>query len=301
MAVIAAYIAVILIWSTTPLAIKLSNDSLAPIAAVSLRMLLACVGGLLITLLWRKAGRLQLGNAKSYALASLTLFPSMPLVYYAAQFISSGLISVLFGLMPLVSAVFAAYILDEHFLTWRRVVAQLIALAGLVLISYNQLNLSEHAIYGVLLTVLATTIYSWSSVYLKKYNASKAVPAFEQTVGALLFSLPGMFICWWLLVDDYQLVFSSTSAISITYLAFIGSLVGFFAFFSILGKLPMSLIAIIPVITPMLALWLGMSIAGEELSAITLMGAGLIITGLMLYEGIPIWLWQKAKCYWLSR
>ena len=96
-------------------------------------------------------------------------------------------------------------------------------------------------------------------------------------------------------------MFSSTSAISITYLAFIGSLVGFFAFFSILGKLPMSLIAIIPVITPMLALWLGMSIAGEELSAITLMGAGLIITGLMLYEGIPIWLWQKAKCYWLSR
>ncbi|MCR8923229.1 DMT family transporter [Dasania sp. GY-MA-18] len=301
MAVIAAYITVILIWSTTPLAIKLSNDSLAPIAAVSLRMLLAFVGGWLVTLLWRKAGRLQLANVKSYALASLTLFPSMPMVYYAAQFISSGLISVLFGLMPLVSAVFAAYILDEHFLTWRRVVAQLIALAGLVLISYGQLNLSEQAIYGVLLTVLATTIYAWSSVYLKKFNKTQEVAAFEQTVGALLFSLPGMFICWWLIEDDFQLVFSATSAISVSYLAFVGSLVGFFAFFWVLNKLSMSLISIIPVITPMLALWLGMTVAGEELAAITLLGAGLIISGLMLYEGIPMWLWKKARCYWLNR
>ena len=290
-----AYITVILIWSTTPLAIKWSNDSLAPIAAVSLRMVLACACGLVIMALWKRVGRLQLKHSKSYLLASLSIFPTMPMVYYSAQYISSGLISVLFGLMPFLSAFFAYYLLGENTMTWRRVLAQLLALAGLILISLSQLSADDSAIYGVLLSVISTVIYAWCSVHLKKLGQTVTVPAFEQSVGALLFSLPGMFACWYLMEGNFVVELSDKSAWSIVYLALIGSLIGFVVFFVVLQKLTVSLISIIPVITPLIAMWLGVVLAGEHLSLTAVVGAAMIIVGLVLYEGIPIRLWRFLR------
>ena len=292
-----AYLIVILVWSTTPLAIKWSNDSLAPIAAVSLRMVLACACGLLIMAVWRKAGRLQQKHWRSYALASVSIFPCMPLVYYSAQSISSGLISVLFGLMPFVSAIFAYYLLGENILSWRRVMAQLLALAGLVLISLSQLRLDDSAFYGVMLSVISTCIYSWCSVRLKKMGQTMPVAAFEQTIGALLFALPGLLICWYLAEGSFAVDLSQRSGLSVVYLALIGSLVGFVVFFLVLQQLSVSLISIIPVITPMLAMWLGSVLAGEELTLTTLMGAAMIIVGLILYEGIPGMLWRRFRSW----
>ena len=297
MPLLIAYITVILVWSTTPLAIKWSNDSLAPIAAASLRMALACVCGLLIMLVWRKAGRLQLKHWRSYALASVSIFPCMPLVYYSAQTISSGLISVLFGLMPFVSAIFAYFLLDENLLTWRRILAQLIALSGLVLISLSQLSLDSGGFYGVMLSLLATFIYSWCSVQLKRFGQTMPVPAFEQSIGALLFSLPGLLLCWYLVEGSFYFELSERSAWSVVYLALIGSLVGFVVFFLVLQKLSVSLISIIPVLTPMLAMWLGSVLANEQMTVVTLLGAAMIIVGLILYEGIPgmVWRWMRAR------
>ena len=54
MLAIATYLLVILIWATTPLAIKWGNDSISPITAVSLRISLAVIVALLLALVFRR-------------------------------------------------------------------------------------------------------------------------------------------------------------------------------------------------------------------------------------------------------
>lgn len=287
MSVLLNYIAVIIIWSTTPLAIKWSNDSIAPIASISLRTLIAAACALVLMALWRRADFLNKHHYKSYFVASLGLFPNMPLVYYAAQTIPSGLISVLFGLVPFFTALFSYFMLSENSLTPRRMMAQLLALLGLMFIAYDQLILGEQAFTGVLLMLASAVLYAFSNVWLKKLSLTQSVPAFDLTTGALMFSLPGLLLSWYAIEGSFSVEISRTSALSLGYLAVVGSLLGFAAFYRLLNQLSVGLVSLIPVITPVVALYLGVVLAGEVLTLKTMAGVVMIITGLILYEGIP--------------
>lgn len=55
-------------------------------------------------------------------------------------------------------------------------------------------------------------------------------------------------------------------------------------FFYALKRLPASRLALIPLITPVNALLLGAGVNDETLSASTLLGASLILLGLVFYE-----------------
>ncbi len=98
MSVPLAYIGVILVWATTPLGIKWSAEGLSPIAGAFGRMLLAAiiawliVKTLRITLPWHRQA------VRAYGFANIGLFLGLSSVYQGASTLSSGLVSVLFGL-----------------------------------------------------------------------------------------------------------------------------------------------------------------------------------------------------------
>jgi drug/metabolite transporter (DMT)-like permease len=280
------YITVIIIWSTTPLAIKLSNDSVSPITAASLRMVLAIACASLIMAVLRRSNFFDRENIKIYFVASLGIFPNLPIVYYSAQFIPSGLIAVIFASSPFMMGL-AAYIwLGEKVLTRKKVAALLLATLGLVIIFIDQIATDENAIYGVLLMLLSNVIYSVSSIWVKKLSLKNKVNPLDQTFGALVFSLPGLLLCWYWVDGNMDLTLSQTTIVAVVYLATVGSLIGFVAFFYVLNHLSVSAVSLIPMITPALALWVGAFIGGETISNNILMGTGLIICGLILYEGM---------------
>ncbi|HIA09196.1 MAG TPA: EamA family transporter, partial [Chromatiaceae bacterium] len=101
MSVPAAYLAVILIWSTTPLAIQWSGDGpgfLFGVAArmvVGLSILLAGMRLLRVDFPWDRASR------RVYLVGGVPLYLAMTSVYWSAQYIPSGWISVIFGLSPI--------------------------------------------------------------------------------------------------------------------------------------------------------------------------------------------------------
>ena len=88
MSVPAAYISIVLIWSTTPLAIQWSGDEVGYLFGITSRMLLGVVVGLLaaallsIRLPWHSAAR------RTYLAAGLGLFFAMTSVYWSSQFLS---------------------------------------------------------------------------------------------------------------------------------------------------------------------------------------------------------------------
>jgi len=290
MAILVAYFFVVLIWATTPLAIQWSSDSLSFIAAALLRMTFALALGLLINLLLRRKLFAISKVWKIYAAGAIGIFPNMPVVYWSAQFIPSGLVAVIFAMSPFVTGLMTMLLLRQNPFNPRRLLALVMAFAGLIIIFYQQLQLNDHAVYGVLGILLSCFLFSFSSVMVKKASMQLHVntDAFNQTLGALLFSLPGLLLGWWLLDGHVPSMVSTKSWIAVSYLATLGSLLGITLYFYVLANMSATAVSLITLMTPILALMLGAIAAHESLSWQMWSGAGLVIIALLIYLDVSV-------------
>lgn len=285
MAVLFAYFFVVLIWATTPLAIQWSSDSLSFIAAAAARMAIALAIALLVHGVLRKSLATYWQHRHIYFAASIGIFPNMPVVYWGVQFIPSGLVAVIFAMSPFVTGLMTLWLLKQNPFTLRKVVALVMALAGLVVIFYHQLQFDKRSVYGIASILLSCVLFSFSSVWVKKLTQQETVTldAFHQASGALLFSLPGLVLSWWLMDGAWPQQVSVKSGASIMYLSIMGSLVGAALFFYILQRLSATAVSLITLITPVLAIIIGKQLADEALSSQTLMGVVIVMFALLLY------------------
>jgi drug/metabolite transporter (DMT)-like permease len=305
-AVILSYFSVVLIWSTTPLAIQWSSDSLTFILAGAARMVIALAIALFIHTLLRQSLQTYWQHRAIYFAASIGIFPNMPVVYWGIQFIPSGLAAVLFAMSPFAAGLMTLLLLKQNPFTVKRVIALLLALSGLVTIFYHQIQFDVYSIYGIVAMLMSCLLLGFSSVWVKKLTQEKAVSlsAFHQATGALIFSLPGMLLCWWFMDGDIPQQVSTKSAVSVVYLAVVGSLIGGALFFYVLQRMSASAVSLITLMTPVLAIMLGKTLANEELSSQTLIGVTVVLFALLLYlpwtvraaiAALNTWMLRKMK------
>ena len=102
-----AFIAVILIWSTTPITIKWSGEGVSYLFGIVMRMSIGALLASLLVLLKYKKLAMDKSARKVYFASAVAIFGGMMPVYWGAQYISSGLISVVFGLSPIVTGYLA--------------------------------------------------------------------------------------------------------------------------------------------------------------------------------------------------
>ncbi|WP_036229092.1 DMT family transporter [Marinobacterium jannaschii] len=282
MSVQAAYVAVLLIWSTTPLGLAWSAESLGSALAGLGRMALA----LPLALLLMRAMGLRLPwhrkAVHSYLASVVMLFGAMYSGYVASQYIPSGLLSLIWGLSPLLSGLVAIPLLGERSMTPARLVALLIALAGLAVVMADDLVLGEEGIFGVTLVLCAVSIYSVSNVLVKKIDAG--IHPLAQTTGALLFAQPLYLIAFWLEGGEIpQVALDDRGLWAMIYLAVFGSIIGFLSFFYLLKRLSATTLNLVTLVCPVFALALGNLVNQELLSFNLLAGALLVISGLACY------------------
>lgn len=283
MPIYAAFIVVVAVWSTTPLAVKLSTDAhISFIEGVGLRMIAGALLASLLLRLMRIERRYDWPAQRIFLAGALGFFGAMTQVYWAAQFIPSGLIAIIFGVAPLFAGVLGALVLGERSLTPLRVVALLAALLGLFLIFQGEVKVEPEAAPAIAVLVFATLIYALSSVLVKKYQTP--LHPLAQVSGSLWYSCIGYALVW-LAVDgsppgDIEPV---TLAV-ISYLAIFGSVIGFMLYFRLLAHLPVTTVALITLITPPCALVIGWLVADEELTRQTLIGGAIVLMALAVYQ-----------------
>ncbi len=288
MSVPAAYAGVILIWSTTPLAIQWSAQgatfSFAVMArmAIGLAICVALVAATRTAFPWHPAAR------RLYAVSGLSLCVSMLLTYWGALHIPSGLISVIFGLSPLVTGVFAALWLSERTLTPQRLTGLAIALAGLWLIFGQPWPGDGHATLGTAAVVAGMVVQALGLVWIKRLNVR--VSSLAITSGSLGVAMPG-FVLAWLAFDAARLPPETAprAAAAIVYLGVLGSVVGFTLYYYVIKHLDAGRVALITLVTPVSALLLGQTLNAEFIPGRGWAGIALIGTGLALYE------WQALR------
>ena len=299
MSVPISYLSVILIWSTTPLAIQWSGNDVGFQFGVAARMAIGLIALLVllrvmkIELPWHTKAR------RIYLISGSTLYVAMSFVYWAAQHIPSGWISVVFGMSPIFTSVLASMILKDQRLSGMRLTGMTVGLLGLLVVFVEGISISTLTMFGIAATVISAASQSLGSVMIKRQQ-----PDFHPiaiTAGSIVVALP-LFILNTIVAGGWPETIPIRSAMSILYLGIIGSAIGFPLYFYLLKNLTPERVAIVTLITPVTALLLGAFLNGEVISSKVISGTMLILTGLTIYEyGKYLPHVKKWKIRWLQR
>ena len=278
----AAFVSVIMIWSTTPLAIKWSALGVGFSFAVFARMALGTLlCGLLLTTL-RVRFPLHRKAWQTYLVSGLSMFGAMALTYWSAQYINSGMISVLFGLSPLITSLGAALWLNEGAITPSKLAGMLLGVLGLALVFRGVLELGENAALGLVALLIAVVVQSLGLVWLKRIGDDS--PPLATTLGSLIVALPLFFAAWWLADGHWPAALPQRAVAATLYLGVFGSVLGFALYYYMIKHMEAGRIALITLITPVLSLLLGHGLNNEAVLPQVWLGAASIILGLCLHR-----------------
>lgn len=288
MSIPAAYIGVVLIWGTTPLAIKWSGEGVGYLFGVTGRMVIGLMLALLVLRLmglrlnWNRRAR------QTYLAAGLGIFLAMTSAYWSAQFIPSGWISVMFGISPIVTGLMAKLWLGEQGLTPSRVLALLVALMGLGLIFDVGLQAGRDTVLGLAGILFSVVCHSASSVWIKRLDAR--LHGLNVTAGGLVVAVPLFLLSWFLQGESWPAMVDSRVFGSILYLGVVGSVLGFALYFYVLRHVETTRVALITLMTPVIALLVGQWLNHEVIDGRVWIGTALIMLGLAGFElGSRFW------------
>ncbi len=288
----AAYLGVILIWTTTPLAIQWSGQEVGFLFGVAGRMLLGAVAALAACRLLGLGMSWERRALWAYLAAGLGIFSAMFAVYWAAQQIHSGWISVVFGTSPLVTALMARLWFGGRPLSLHRLAGMGAGLAGLALVFGGGLRLEASAALGVLAVLSAVASHSLSALWVQRIAAP--VPALVLTSGGLLVAAPLFLLAWVLFGGGWPARIPPATGGAILYLALFGSVIGFALYYQVLQRMEATKVALLTLVTPVSALALGHWANDEPLHAPILLGTALILSGLALFQLGDRWWGQRA-------
>jgi drug/metabolite transporter (DMT)-like permease len=284
----AAFVSVILIWSTTPLAIQWSTLGVGFSFAVLSRMAISVLLCVIVLALWRVRFPLHRSALQSYLVSGLTMFGTMALTYWSAQYVSSGMISVLYGLSPLLTSLAAALWLKEEALTPPKLTGMALGLLGLILVFQGGLGLGTGALLGVAALFVGVTLQSLGLVWLKRLGDDS--PPLAMTLGTLIVALPLFFFMWLITDGAWPQRVPERALAAIVYLGVVGSVLGFALYYYMIKNMEAGRIALITLVTPVLALLLGHVLNDEQILPHVWLGTASIVLGLCVHRWGAQWM-----------
>ena len=275
----------VLIWSSTWVAIKIGLEDCPPLLGAGIRFALA---GLVLLGFAAVQGRSLRTDARLAAILALMPFAfAYGLVYWGEQYIPSGLAAVLFGVLPLYTAFLGAVFLPDQPLRGRLVAGILIAIGGLALAFAESANSGdpELAIAGAAALAAAPLGASVGNISLKLRGGELDAVALNGWAmlggGVLLLAASGIGETWG------EAAWTPESVGSIAYLALIGSAVPFVALTVLLRHISAQATSFLAMLLPFGALVFGAALYSEEITLRALAGAALVAVGLLIAQGAP--------------
>ncbi|MEK1943103.1 MAG: EamA family transporter [Pseudomonas sp.] len=278
------YLLTVLIWGTTWIAIKLQVGMVAIPLSIAYRFGLAALVLFAILLLSR---RLQAMNRRAQLLClaqGLCLFCINFMCFYtASQWIPSGLIAVVFSTATLWNAINARVFFGQR-IAVNVLAGGALGLTGLALLFWPELaghHASRETLIGLGLALFGTLCFSagnmLSSMQQKAGLRPLTTNAWGMLYGALILS-------GYCLLSGTPLTFdwSTQYVSSLVYLAIPGSVIGFTAYLTLVGRMGPDRAAYCTVLFPVVALNISAFAEGYQWTAPALMGLVLVMVGNVL-------------------
>ena len=274
------YALLVFIWSTTPLAIVWSITDLHPMWALALRFFIALPFAMGLLWLFKTALPLDKVSLHSYLAGACSFIGSQIFTYWSAHYLSSGMIALMFGLAPIVTGLIGRFIFQIH-LSSNQWLGMCIAVLGLSIICF--VGGDQHIQpFGIVLAFMGVLVYCMTMFWVKKINAP--IVPMAQATGSILFSV--FFACLMLpFIWQYAPTGmpSAKSVFGLSYAVIMASLIAMFCYFKLVQNIQASTLSLTTVLTPMLALCFGILLNGEKLTLMGVLGAAVLLFGLLVY------------------
>ena len=275
------YALLVLIWATTPLAIVWSVQEVHPMWVLIIRYFGASIIALFLLKLMRDPLPFDQTSMKSYLAGSLNLIGAQLFIYLAANYLTSGLMALIFGFSPLIAGLIGHVILKTHKLIWLQWLGMAIAVAGLSFVFADSADSKINPI-GVVLMLISIVSYISSIFWVKQLNAP--LSPMSQATGSLIISALGS-LC--LLPFIWQHMPTQMpgmhTMIGFVFTMIMSSIVAMLCYFWLIRRLAASTVSLSNVMTPLIALVLGATLNHEHISPNAFVGIAVVMFGIVMY------------------
>ncbi|MCA1175989.1 MULTISPECIES: DMT family transporter [unclassified Pantoea] len=280
------YLAVVLIWGTTWIAIFLQQEAAnTPVlVAVFWRFLLASVLMLVILKLIKRLRPLDKQDHLFCLLQGCCVFGfNFVCFYHAAAWISSGLESVIFSMAVLYNAL-NSWIFFRQRPPFRLLPAAVLGLGGIVALFWHDIQAAHPApqlLWGVGLSALGTLGFSFGNMISTRHQRRQrdvlTTNSYAMFYGAIMMAILAL-----LNGDSLAPTFNLQWLGSMSYLAIFGSVLGFGAYFTLVGRIGASQAAYSTLLFPLVALTLSTIYEGYQWHDNAIVGLVMILMGNMV-------------------
>ena len=267
-----------LLWGLNYPAIKFSNAGLSPIFTALIRSSIASILGIVYCIIIKQP-LFHKGITLFHGFIVGMLFGLEFVCLYLGMLYTDAARSVIFiYLSPFVVAIGAHIFLKER-LNIIKTIGLIFAFLGIYLVfkgkpsAYNRLML-----LGDMLEIMAAIFWGATTLYIKKYLAHKVHPI-NTFLYQLVFSIPVMFVCAYVLEDVWIRDINPLVIGSIVYQSVIVAFVSYLMWFKLIHVYPVGKLSVFTFLTPIFGVFSGIFILKEQLTIGLTLGLILVCFG----------------------
>jgi drug/metabolite transporter (DMT)-like permease len=279
-----------LIWGSTWLFIKLGLEDLPPFTFAGIRFIIAALILCGIVLVRRRPLPKDWRDWVLIAGTGLMAFAiNYGLLFWGEQRVSSGLAAILQTIIPVFGLVLAHLHLPQERITWPKLFGVVLGIAGVCLIFSNQMDVGgKSAFQGSVAIVVGAFAVAYSNVLIKARGGKLdyATLAAGQMICGLI---PLLIVGISFEGNPLKLRWTPLALFSLFYLALVGSVVAFLFYYWLVRHMEVTKTMFISLVTPLIAVTLGMLVRGEELTW------RIVVGGVSIMAGIGVIAWRRMR------
>ncbi|MDB5364966.1 MAG: hypothetical protein JWM77_893 [Rhodospirillales bacterium] len=272
------YASIVLVWGSTWLAIKFQLGDVAPSVSVCWRFALAAIA----MALWCRARGLSLKltrdqHARLALLGALLFCGNYELIYEAERYLTSGLVALIFSLLPLFNILLGSLLLGRE-LSLRALLGVGVGVTGVVIAFWPDIvafDLGKSGSVGLAIALGGTVLASFGNLVATR-NAQRSVPVLPGTAIAMGYGALCCAVLVLLRGDRFTVEVTAPYLLSLAYLAVFGSVIAFGFYLTLLGRIGPERAAYSALVIPIVALLMSHFFEGYEWS--TRLSLGLLLT-----------------------
>jgi len=275
------YLGTVLIWGTTWVAIKYQLGEVAPVVSIAHRFALAALLMFLLALpRWREL-RLARRDHLFVGLQGLSMFcANYVFVYAAAAELTSGLIAVMFSTMVILNSINAAWFLRRPF--DRSVITGgaigLVGMAAVFLPEFRTTGWSAATLHGLLLCAAGTLFASFGNVIAAR-NHLQQLPVLACNSWGMLYGSVALYLLALIRGDAITLSWQPAYLGSLFYLSVFGSVLAFWAYVTLIGRIGPERASYTSLLFPLVALLVSTLLEGYAWTPFAAAGLALVLLG----------------------
>lgn len=275
------YASVVLIWGSTWAAIPFQLGVVAEEVSVAYRFALASLALFVFAVVSRRRLHIPLQNYGMVMLMGALMFSANYLfTYYAINYITSGLVAVVFSLIVVMNAFFERLFFRRP-LEPRLMLASLFGVAGITCLFWpevSSLDLADRSLTGVILSVIAVVLASLGNM-AAIINTSRNLPVVSVNAHGMLWGALCSAIVALALGREFDFSMTTGYVASLAYLAVFGSAVAFGCYLALLRSIGSARAAYTSVLFPPVALIISTFVEDYRWSYIAVIGVMLTLAG----------------------